>query len=669
MPASSFIATPTLKIDGSEASSELMDDLLQIVVEESLHLPGMFTLAIRNDYYGGAANYTVWQHEKLFEIGKSIEIGFASSTTESDDFDDEAQGNVIKGEITAIETHFTSEAQAPIIVRGYDTSHRLHRGRHNRSFQNKTDSDIVNSIASEVGIAVGAVDATGGPYGYGDIGGASGYVFQQNQTNMEFLRERAARNGFELFVQDGKLYFRKPKKNSTLELEWLKNIHSFRVRISSAEQMKSVEVRGWDYSRKEVIAESISSTQKVLTETDSGTGVKTVSSFNGQPTTPTLIMVDQPISQAKEAKTMAQALFDELGGEFVQADARAEGNPLIRPGRVVKLTGMGKYSGSYYVTETRQLIHEQIYTTEFSVRGLRGGDLLQALESRNTLQPGQTHMVGIVADNKDPKGWGRVRVKLPTLTEDHMSNWARVVSAGVGPSRGIDWLPEINDEVLVAFEHGDIHRPFVLGGVWNGKDAPPEKTEDVVSGGKVRLRTLKTRLGHTLQFVEEDKGDSKKGVYLTTVDNHLLHFNDTDRYIELKTKDSHQLKLDDKNKKIDLKTKGGHQITLDDGGKKVNIISTGSLNAKSGTSGNSEKININGGEITLTGVTKITLKVGSNTVVLSNSGIDITGTQLTMKASASAKLQGTVVDIKGQGSVNVQSTGMTKVAGSILKLN
>ncbi|MBT9314502.1 VgrG-related protein [Leptothoe spongobia] len=669
MPASSFIAQPTLKIDGSTASSDLMDDILQIVVEESLHLPGMFTLVIRNDYYGGAANYEVWKHEKLFEIGKSIEIGFASSTTESDDFDDENKGNVIKGEITAIETHFTSEAQAPIIVRGYDTSHRLHRGRHNRSFQNKTDSDIVKSIASEVGISVGTVDTTGGPYGYGDIGGASGYVFQQNQTNMEFLRERAARNGFELFVQDGKLYFRKPKKDSTLELEWLKNVHSFRVRVSSAEQMKSVEVRGWDYSRKEVIAESISSTQKVLTETDSGAGSKTVSSFNGQPSTPTLVMVDQPISQSKEAKTMAQALFDELGGEFVQADARAEGNPLIRPGRVVKLTGMGKYSGSYYVTETRQLFHERIYTTEFAVRGLRGGDLLQTLEARNTLQPGQTHMVGIVADNNDPKGWGRVRVKLPTLTEEHMSNWARVVSAGVGPSRGVDWLPEINDEVLVAFEHGDIHRPFVLGGIWNGKDAPPEKTEDVVAGGKVRLRTFKTRLGHTLQFVEEDKGDSKKGVYLTTVDNHLLHFNDTDKYIELKTKDSHQLKLDDKNKKIDLKTKGGHQITMDDGGKKVNIISTGSLNAKSGTSGNSEKININGGEITLTGTTKITLKVGSNTIVLSSSGIDITGTQLNMKANASAKLQGAMVDVKGQGSVNVQSTGMTKVAGSILKLN
>ncbi|MEM8806928.1 MAG: type IV secretion protein Rhs, partial [Cyanobacteria bacterium P01_G01_bin.38] len=287
MAATKFVATPTLKIDGKAASSDLMEDILQIVVEESLHLPGMFTLVIQNDYYGGETNYKVWKHEKLFEIGKTIEIGFSASTTDSDEFDEENKGNVIKGEITAIETHFTSEAQAPIIVRGYDASHRLHRGRQSRSFQNKTDADIVKSIASEVGISVGKIDSTGGPYGYGDIGGSSGYVFQQNQTNMEFLRERAARHGFELFVQDGKLNFRKPTKDETLKLEWLQDVHSFRVRVSSAEQVKSVEVRGWDYSRKEVIAETISKAKQVLTDTDNGDGNKTASSFNGKPKTPT----------------------------------------------------------------------------------------------------------------------------------------------------------------------------------------------------------------------------------------------------------------------------------------------------------------------------------------------------------------------------------------------
>jgi len=660
-PAVSYVAEPILKIDGQAASAALLEDILQISVEESLHLPGMFTLVLRNDYFPGRSDDATWKHAALLGIGKAIELGFGSSTTESSDFDDAQRGMLLKGEITAIETHFTRDSQAPIIVRGYDASHRLHRGRHNRSFQNKTDADIVRQIAGEAGIAVGKVDDTGGPYGYGDIGGASGYVFQENQTNMEFLRSRAARNGYELFVQDGKLHFRKPQKGDTLELEWLRELHSFRVQVTSAEQVDSVEVRGWDYSQKQAIVETSTRPNAVLTTTEQGEGSKTSNSFQGKPSQPKLIVVDQVVSQSPEAKTMATALCNELGGEFVQADARSEGNPLIRPGKLVKLTNMGKYSGTYYVTETRHLFHERVYTTEFGVRGLRGGDLLHILAPPTQLHPGQTCLIGIVADNKDPKGWGRVRVKFPTLTEEHMSNWARVVSMGAGATRGFDWLPEVNDEVLVAFEHGDIHRPYVIGSVWNGKDAPPEKIDDTVVNGKVRLRTLKTRLGHKLQFVEEDKSTSKQGAYLETKDQHKIHLNDTDKYIETKTKEGHYVRLDDQGKKLELKSKGGHLLKMDDSGSKIEVTSTGDLVVKSGRSGTANKVDIQGGTITLTGMTQIILKVGSNSITLSNAGIEIKGIQVTVQATAQAKLQGSIVDVQG--------SGMTNIKGAMVKIN
>lgn len=660
MPVISYIAKPILKIDGVAAGADFLEDILQISVEESLHLPGMFTLMLRNDYMPGAEQDQVWKHQSLLAIGKSVELGFISSTIEADEFDQATEGLLLKGEITAIETHFTHDAQAPLLVRGYDVSHRLHRGRHSRSFQNKTDADIVKQIASEVGIPIGVVDATGGPYGYGDIGGASGYIFQENQTNMEFLRSRAARHGYEFFVQDGKLHFRKPKKDGTLELAWLKELQSFRVQVTSAEQVSSVEVRGWDYSQKKTIVETSTSTSAVLTATDQGKGSK-YTTFQGKPSQPKLIVVDQVTAQAPEAKTMADALCNELGGEFVQADARSDGNPLIRPGKVVELTNMDKYSGTYYVTATRHVFSERIYITEFSVRGLRGGDLLQILTPAVQLMPGQTCLIGIVADNKDPKGWGRVRVKFPTLTEEHMSNWARMVSVGAGANRGLDCLPEINDEVLVAFEHGDIHRPYVLGGVWNGKDAPPEKPENDVVNGKVRLRTFKTRLGHQLQFVEEDQGNSKQGVYLTTQSAHALRLNDTDKHIEINSKDGHQARLDDQNKKLELKSKGGHLVCLNDSGTKVDITSTGDLNLKSGTSGASRAIDVKGGTITLTGTNRIVLKVGSSSITLSNAGIEIKGVQVIAQATAQAKLQGMTVDVQG--------SALTKIQGAVVKIN
>jgi uncharacterized protein involved in type VI secretion and phage assembly len=633
MALTQYISEAIIEIDGKKVPS-IQEDLLQLSVEESLHRPGMFTLVIHSPGLPAQPDEDAKraEYESLFTIGKKVKFTFKSNATESDEFKAQIEATVLEGEITAIETHFTAGSQAPLIIRGYDVSHRLFRGRHNRSFQNYTDTDIVSEVIGESGISAGTMDSSGAPHDY---------IFQENQTDMEFLRERAAKNGFELFVEDGKLNFKKPQKiGESITLKWLKDLSSFHVNTTSSEQVSSVEVRGWDYKEKKAFV-ATKNAATVITKTDQGEGKATSSKFNGKPSSPKLIVVDEPVFTQKEADTLAQALINEVGGEFVQAEAIAQGNPKIRPGRIVTLKDMGKYSGDYYITETRHLFIERVYTTEFSARGLRGGDLITLLSPTPKPRPGQTMMVGRVTNNQDPEGWGRVRVKLPTLTEEHESNWARVVSAGAGANRGFDCLPEVDDEVLVAFEHGDIRRPYIIGNVWNGKDVPPEKVDESVVDGKVRLRTFKTRLGHILQFVEEDKGDSKQGIYLTTKDKHYLKFNDTDQVVE-------------------LKTTGGHTLTLDDKNKKIDFISTDDMNIKTGKSGSSKKLSIDAGEIAITGATKITLKVGSNSIELSSSGIKISGAKIDIKANSMATIEGTKTDVKGSAMVQIQG-GLVKI--------
>ena len=281
MTGVNYRALPTLEIDGKPAPTNLQEDILQIIVEESLHMPGMFTLVIQNDYFPGRSQDQRWRYQDLLQIGKPVKIGFTSSTTESIDYEKSNQNYVIEGEITGIETFFSEKSQAPVIVRGYDVGHRLHRGRYNRSFQNMTDSDIVNKIIQEVGIEAGTIDASGV---------AHDYAFQENQTNMEFLRQRADRIGFELFLQDGKLNFRKPKAESeNLTLKWLTDLHSFRVRVTSAEQVKEVEVRAWDYKEKRAIV-SIKNQEQVITQTQNGKGSDTSNKFNGKPPKPKMIL-------------------------------------------------------------------------------------------------------------------------------------------------------------------------------------------------------------------------------------------------------------------------------------------------------------------------------------------------------------------------------------------
>ncbi|MDJ0747766.1 MAG: VgrG-related protein [Xenococcaceae cyanobacterium MO_167.B27] len=555
-----------IAINSTEVSDEFLEDILQVSVEESLHLPSMCLVTLTNNYYPGRVQEDKpWKHDELLKIGNTIDITLQSSTTAR--FNEDKQEKLFSGEMTGIECHFNESSQAPIVIRAYDVSHRLHRGRYNRSFQNMTDSDIVKKIVAEMSIKTGNIANSGAPHDY---------LFQENQTNMEFLRERAFRIGFELYVKDNKLHFCPPKSQGQLNLTWLKDINSFRVRVSSAEQVDSVEVRGWDYQQKRaIIAEA--ATEQILTHNQNGSGKKVSGKFKS---TPKVTVVDRPVFSNAEADKIAQGLYNQLAGEYVCADAKGEGNPEIQVGKIVTLSDMGKYDGEYYITETRHLYNQRIYTTYFTVRGLRGGNLLNLLSPSRNLKPAQTFLVGIVTDNNDPEKWGRVKVKFPTLTEEHNSNWARVVGIGAGNNRGFDCLPEINDEVLVGFEHGDIHRPYVIGGVWNGQDQPPELVTDSVQNDKVRLRTFKTRTGHIFQFVEEDKGGSKAGVYLKTTKGHEVNLNDSQKKIEIKTTGGHQIIMDDQGKAIAIKTTNGHEITMDDRGSTIDIKSTGNLTIK-----------------------------------------------------------------------------------------
>jgi uncharacterized protein involved in type VI secretion and phage assembly len=136
-------------------------------------------------------------------------------------------------------------------------------------------------------------------------------------------------------------------------------------------------------------------------------------------------------------------------------------------------------------------------------------------------------VVGIVTNNKDPKGMGRVRVKLPSISEDHESQWARVVTPMAGNGRGLYYLPEIDDEVLLGFENGIIDFPYVLGAVWNGKDKPPESNSD----GKNNMRTMKSRSGHTVRL--DDSAGAEKIEIIDKTGNNKIVISSADNTISI----------------------------------------------------------------------------------------------------------------------------------------
>jgi uncharacterized protein involved in type VI secretion and phage assembly len=153
----------------------------------------------------------------------------------------------------------------------------------------------------------------------------------------------------------------------------------------------------------------------------------------------------------------------------------------------------------------------------------------------------------IVSDNKDSSGLGRVRVKFPWLDTGE-SYWARVAMPMAGKNRGIYFIPEIDDEVLVAFDRGDLRFPYVVGTLWNGKDKSPSNNGD----GKNDVRLIQTRKGHKLTFDDGNKGR-----------------------VQVELNDGKKLLIDDDGIKVD--DGSGNSLVIDSRGGGITIKATSKL--------------------------------------------------------------------------------------------
>ena len=210
-------------------------------------------------------------------------------------------------------------------------------------------------------------------------------------------------------------------------------------------------------------------------------------------------------------------------------------------------------------------------------------------------------VIGVVTNNQDPDKLGRVKMRFPWLDEEDESNWARIATTMAGNNRGTFFLPEVDDEVLVAFEHGNTEKPYVVGALWNGVDAPVRDNAD----GKNNQRVIRSRAGH--EFILNDE-DGKE--------------------------------------QVEIKTKAGHQFLLDDtsGSEKIAIVD------KSGN--NKIEIDTAQNSIAISAQTKITLKAptveitADSEMTAKSAKVEISSDgPATVKSSAMLTIQGSMVKI------------------------
>ena len=608
---SSHISYFNVRIDGQQVRRAVLDALLDCTVENSLHLPDACTLRLHDSEFR-------WLDSDLFKEGNSVLVEGGLEKSESGAGE---MKTLFEGEITALEMDLAAQGVPTVAVRCLDRSHRLHRGRLARSFMNTKDSDIVRKIGAECGFQVKAETTS-------DV---HDWIFQNNQTNWEFLQERAFRNGFWLYVRGEKeLRFEKVKDTAPAEttLIWGRELRSFRPRVSASPQVDEVIVRGWDAGRKQAIIGKCSRASGSPQVGQSRTGSEVAHEAFGAAK---MVVVDRPVQTQTEANDLARSFFDSVSSGYLQAEGLCYGMPHLKPGHQVVIENIGtRFSGKYTLTAATHTYNpSEGFSTLFSVSGKNANTLLSLVEDSDmkASRLGGNIVVAVVADNNDPQKMGRVKVRYPWLTEEHTSFWARTASQMAGRGRGFFNLPEIDDEVLVAFEHGDIHRPYIIGMLWNGKDGLPGTPSAVLgTGGVVDRRGYHTRIGHKLDF--NDAG-GKGDITLTTAGKHTVALDDANQKISLVTTGKHQIILDDAGKSVKIITPGGQQVLLEDNGAKITLtdtagdtlmLSSGSIlmSAKQTISLSAPTINVTGAQMTnITGGLYLGLQGGA---VLNASG-------------------------------------------------
>ena len=470
MPNTTASMQRIVEIDGTELAADIEGQLESTLVVDRLTMPDMFTLVFRDpdrDILGKAG----------LEIGKKVKISTASTTGDEPE-------PLITGEVTSIEAEYDTLGTRAV-VRGYDKSHRLAAGRKTATYQNVKYSDIAQQIAGGAGLQADC-DTSDGTYEH---------VFQVNMSDLDFLYGLAREIGFDCRVDDETLLFKKPVESSgapgegdldssdPVQLVWGSNLLEFRARMSAVAQVAKVEVRGWDPAAKEAV---IGTADAVATNAELTTSAADLADkVGGQ----TLVVVNHGVASQQAADQLAQARAEQIGSAGFEATAVAVGSPALKAGVAVSVSGIDPaLAGKWVISGSRHEFGAGAYQTSLEFTGRQDRSILGLVSQGSAGTAGPAARRGDRAGGRQrttPQDMGRVRLRFPWMGEDAVSFWARVAMPGAGKDYGIVWLPQVGDEVLVAFEHGDTSRPFVIGGLWNGTDTPP-LGDSLFDAGKVK---------------------------------------------------------------------------------------------------------------------------------------------------------------------------------------
>ncbi|MFD5426745.1 VgrG-related protein [Streptomyces sp. NPDC127084] len=511
MVQASFSNVIHATLDGAKIPNEYANALIGAWVDLGAGVPGAFRLTFRDP------------HGLL--LGK-LGVKFGTKVVLAPVSSGQGAGTpLLTGEVTAMETDYDGTGTFTV-VRGYDQGHRLMRQRRIAAYRNQTASDIARKLAGMSGIPIGKVQSTKTVYEF---------ISQSNVTDWDFLSRLADESEMVMSLDGkGKFQFTAPDpasgapptsmdgEKSPFVLHAGQDVLRCRAAVTAADQVGSVESRGWDVTTKKKL------TATAPAVTNPGISISTSPGKAGARFGKArLVDTDTPYDRQSEVAFASRALADDITSSFAELEVTVRGNPRLRPGVPVTLRDVGApFEGKYTATAVRHDFGSGgEYTTWVTVSGRQWRSLYGLTSGGGGATAPRLPSVAnaLVTDVQDPLKQGRVKLQFPWLDDAYVSDWTRTVQLG-GKGGGGVFPMDVGDEVLVAFDRGALDHPFVIGGLYNGRDLPTPVKDVPLHDGlrKQAIRhTLSDRQGNRMDLLSQRTGARKQGVRIASGDDRL----------------------------------------------------------------------------------------------------------------------------------------------------
>lgn len=340
-------------VDGQDVVRDLYLELTSVQVDQTLEGADRFSFVINNGFDVSKREFIFAGNKTLPEFFKpgavvAIHMGY-----------EDRLDRMVNGVVTELQTSFPSSGLPQLTISGYDHMFSLTKGTDSKKWEKKRDSDVVRMIAKENNLEFEVQDTEG----------IQPTIERSQESAARFLRRLAERNGFEVFVADKKLFFRKPANDKTgaIELEWGRGLLSFAPELNLSEQVTQVEVHGWNIQTKKPIVGKAKRGDEPGRDPGRSSGAEYLEKVckKEQAT----LRIREPVFSQQEADKLAVAILKRRAEGFVGGRGESLGIPELQPNVNIKLGGLGKFfDTTFYVHQTTHTVDSSGYRTAFQVK-------------------------------------------------------------------------------------------------------------------------------------------------------------------------------------------------------------------------------------------------------------------------------------------------------------